>query len=209
MRFLTIVTMLLLAACGGPSVVVKGTFPDPLVTPLPLHTGVYFPDKFKTYVLKESKGEGLRASNSSIDIGAAQLSLFQRLFKGYFQDVTYLAALPDSDEFSHLDGIIAPEVVELQYSVPNDTKSKIYEVWIKYQLNLYKADGELISSWPVTGYGKTPTRFMKRRDAALEQAAVVALRDAGAHFAARFDRLATVKQWLETRIAANQIPRTE
>lgn len=209
MRVLLILTTLLVAACGGPSVVVKGTFPDPLVTPLPLHSGVYFSEEFKTYVFKEEKGEGFRAKHASIEIGAAQLKLFRRVFQGYFRDVTYLSALPDGDAYAHLDGIIAPEVVELQYSVPGDARNKIFEVWIKFRINLHAANGELLSSWPLTGYGKTPSAFMKRRDVALEQAAVVALRDAGAHFVSRFDRLATVRQWLEPRIAAAQLPERE
>ena len=41
---------------------------------------------------------------------------------------------------------------------------------------------------------------MKSRDKALEQAAIVALRDAGAYFTISFSRLPKLQNWLDTQI---------
>ena len=42
------------------------------------------------------------------------------------------------------------------------------------------------SPWPITAYGKTPTAFLQSDEEAVNLAAVVALRDAGAHFITTF-----------------------
>jgi hypothetical protein len=48
----------------------------------------------------------------------------------------------------------------------------------------------------MTAYGKTPTAFLQSDEAAVNLAAVVALRDAGAHFVTSFQRVPEVAQWL-------------
>jgi hypothetical protein len=54
-----------------------------------------------------------------------------------------------------------------------------------------------ISEWSMTAYGKTPEAFMLGAQEAVEAAAVVALRDAGANFAVNFPRVPAVKTWLQ------------
>jgi hypothetical protein len=51
----------------------------------------------------------------------------------------------------------------------------------------------------MTSYGKTPTAFMQSDQAAVNLAAVVALRDAGANFATGFTRVPAVRDWLAER----------
>jgi hypothetical protein len=50
----------------------------------------------------------------------------------------------------------------------------------------------------MTSYGKTPTAFLQSAEAAVNLAAVVALRDAGANFALNFTRGPEVKLWMES-----------
>ena len=45
----------------------------------------------------------------------------------------------------------------------------------------------------MTAYGKTPTAFLRSNEAAVNLAAVVALRDAGANFATSFLRIPEVQ----------------
>ena len=189
---------LLLTGCGGTKLVVTGDFPDPLVDPIPLKMGTYFPEEFSNYEFVQERDKRGGAA-ISIDSGRSQVKLFQRVFGSYFQTVRALDGLPEDQVLDGLDGIIVPEVAQLQVSVPSETKTKVYEVWIKYNMNLYQPDGVKVLTWPVTAYGKTPKRFMKTREIALQQAFVVALRDAGAHFVSRFDRLPLVKEWLAAR----------
>ena len=96
-----------------------------------------------------------------------------------------------------LDAILVPHVDELQYAIPLHTKINVFEVWMRYRYELYSPEGEILADWTMTCYGKTPTAFMQGAEAAVNLAAVVALRDAGANFAMSFARVAEVGQWLE------------
>jgi len=60
-------------------------------------------------------------------------------------------------------------------------------------------NGDEIANWTMTSYGKTPTAFMRSDTGAVNLAAVMALRDAGANFATNFARVPDVQNWLEQR----------
>jgi len=51
----------------------------------------------------------------------------------------------------------------------------------------------------MTSYGKTPTAFLQSDEEAVNLAAVMALRDAGAHFVTSFARVPAVSDWLRAR----------
>ena len=101
-----------------------------------------------------------------------------------------------------LDAVLVPHVQELQYSIPNHTKINVFEIWMRYRYELYAPDGELLAEWSMTSYGKTPTAFLQTAEAAVNLAAVVALRDAGANFAMNFTRVPEVRAWLDSRDSA-------
>ena len=56
---------------------------------------------------------------------------------------------------------------------------------------------ERLAAWPITAYGKTPTAFLQSDEEAVNLAAVVALRDAGAHFVTSFGATPDVAVWLD------------
>ena len=97
-----------------------------------------------------------------------------------------------------VDVVLVPHVAELQYSIPNHTKINVFEIWMRYRYELYSPEGELVADWTMTSYGKTPTAFLQSAEAAVNLAAVVALRDAGANFAMNFANVPEVKMWMES-----------
>jgi hypothetical protein len=70
---------------------------------------------------------------------------------------------------------------------------------MRYRYELYAPDGELLAEWSMTSYGKTPTAFLRTAEAAVNLAAVVALRDAGANFAMNFTKVPEVRSWMDSR----------
>jgi hypothetical protein len=56
---------------------------------------------------------------------------------------------------------------------------------------------QAFAEWPLTAYGKTPTSFMQSDVDAVNLAAVMALRDAGANFITSFARVPGVMDWIE------------
>lgn len=193
-RLIIALTVFILTGCGATTVNVDGYFPKPLVDPIPLKMGVYYSDHFREYSHQiEDKNKG----NYLISTGTAQVRLFDTLFSQFFTDIRELSVLPTAAEPVPVNAVLAPEIEELQFTIPRETRSQVFEVWVKYRMNLYSAQGDPLLNWPVTAYGKTPMAFMKSREEALEQAAVVALRDAGANFTTSFSRLPKLRRWLD------------
>lgn len=191
---------LLLSACGAREVVISGEFPVPLVEPMPLHLGIWYPPEFVGHELyDEAKGRG--ESSWHLKSGEAQVQVWNQLFSNLFTRVTRLDAPPSEvAPPAGIDAVLIPNVDELQYAIPAHTNIKVYEIWLRYAFSLQQPDGQPIADWTMTAYGKTPTAFLQTDQEAVRLAGVVALRDAGAHFITSFPRVPEVAQWLESRL---------
>lgn len=196
---------ILLAGCST-NVVVKGSVPASLSPVMPVNAGLVLDEQLRNYTYKSDKGREI-----SFAIGEAQTGMFSNIAKSMFRKVTVLdnipdqAGEPDADSTApgaDLDLLVSPKVEEIQLATPFETKLKVFEVWIKYNLRVYAGDGEPIADWIMTAYGKTPTRFLKSDEDALNQAALVALRDAGARMTIEFPRVPEIKAWLANRSPA-------
>lgn len=175
------------------SVEVRGEFPKPLVQQLPIKVGLYYDDAFRNFTHRENSED---RKDWVIATGPSQIALFGSVAAGLFQTVREIDTAPEAG-VPDLDLIVAPEVDELQYSMPRETRVNVFEVWIKYKIRLYKATGETLADWIITAYGKTPTAFLRSKNQALNLAVNAALRDAGASFTRGFDRVPEVREWLE------------
>lgn len=178
---------LLLGGCTTTAVTVEATFPErPVVQRLPLAVAVVYDEAFRSYTLAESipqRGEW------KIDLGAAQVALFQAMLPALFSAVTEREALAPEPEDSTAELLLRPQLQDMQFSIPYQTRSNFFEVWLKYEIQLYERDGEtLVARYPLTGYGRTRDGFLDSAQVAIEQAAITALRDAGAFFAIEFPR---------------------
>ena len=97
-----------------------------------------------------------------------------------------------------VDAIFAPSIEEFQLALPAKTKLDVYEIWIKYNMRLMMADGDYIADWVLTSYGKSPTESLRSVEAAINAAAIVALRDLASSFSLSFSQVPEVKDWLNT-----------
>jgi hypothetical protein len=93
-------------------------------------------------------------------------------------------------------------MLELQFSLPQQTRNGNYEVWVKYQIRLQGTDGKLIAEWPITAYGKSPEDWnpLGARERGLQAAANVALRDAAAALILSLRDVPEVRRWLEDQL---------
>ena len=198
---LVLVLAMLVSSCGVNEVVVEGQFPSPLLDKLPVTLGVYYKPEFREHEFFDeatTRGE----SDWIVRTGAAQVQMYNTLLEGMFERVVLLNELPRKERVAAVgrqavDAILVPEVNELQYSIPIHTKINVFEIWMRYRYELYSANGVQLADWTMTAYGKTPTAFLRSAEAAVNLAAVVALRDAGANFAVNFKQVPEVKQWLQ------------
>ena len=217
-RYLLVLCLTLLGTgCAGKQVVVEGNFPTPLLDPLPVTLGVIYPPAFAQHeFFDEAKGRA--ESDWLVKTGEAQVEFWDTLFSGMFEDVVHIHDWETvQSQGADIDGVIIPAIAELQYTIPTHTNVKVYEIWMRYQFRLVdistlhqQEDGALsfnpeqrLATWPITAYGKTPTAFLQTDEEAVNLAAVVALRDAGAHFITTFGVNPQVATWLND-IAARQ-----
>ena len=202
--------ILLGAGCASKQVVVEGTFPAPLLDPLPVTVGVIYPSAFAQHeFFDEAKGRA--ESDWLVKTGEAQVEFWDILLTGLFDEVVHIQDWETlQSRGADIHGVLIPAIAELQYTIPTHTNVKVYEIWMRYEFRLVdvsaihqQEDGALsfnpedrIAQWPVTAYGKTPTAFLQSDEEAVNLAAVVALRDAGAHFITTFGRTPDVATWL-------------
>lgn len=175
------------------SLVVKAEIPPPMVDSLPLVMGVHYDESLRNYTYVE---ENKDREEWTIDNGAAQVNMFATILPEMFDKVVQV---PDINNVGkdQPDLIFSPLIEQFQYSLPRETRINVYEIWIKYNMRVYDTQGELVADWIMTAYGKTPTAFIKSKEKALNEAMVVALRDAGASFSIGFKRVPEIRAWLE------------
>lgn len=186
--------MAALSGCGGASVAVPTEFPVPLVERVPVTMGVHLSPELRKFVHTEKlKNSG----DWSIDLGDAQEPMFTNLATGMFAAMRFVndPLAPGAD----VDAVLVPSISEVQFSIPTQTRSDYFEVWIRYHFQLLSNDGQTLADWDLTAYGKANQRNyggLQGSQPALQAAALSACRDAMAFFTVQFRGVEPVKNWL-------------
>ena len=208
-RLAALFILLFVVACTSREVVVEGAFPAPLIDPVPVSVGILFTQEFREHeLIDDATGRG--EVSWRVSTGSAQVDFWSTLFPAFFQNVVFINSYEDLETYD-VDAVLIPEVSEVQYAIPLYTSVKVYEIWMRYQLSLVEPEQimdaenktinlenmQAFAEWPLTAYGKTPTAFMQSDIDAVNLAAVMALRDAGANFITSFARVPGVMDWIE------------
>lgn len=201
--------LMMLSACGPTKVKVEGNFPDPLMEPVPLTMGVWYPEEFANHeFFDEAKTRA--ESGWIVNTGDAQVAMWDKLLAGMFTEMVHMKGAPAASQMNPVvNAVLIPHVDELQYAIPQHTNIKVYEIWMRYRFELVTTSGDPIAEWTMAAYGKTPTAFLRSDEAAVNLAAVMALRDAGANFATSFTRVPEVAAWIDGGLPALAKPAVE
>mgnify|MGYP001584517824 FL=1 len=188
--FSVLIAVIFISGCSSTAQVqIDSQFPTVVSKPKPVKAAIVFTEDFKRYIASPN-------SKTSIDLGNAQTELLSNAFAGLFNEIEFVSAVSDVTFENAL--VITPSVQEVQVSTPSDTYLNVYEVWIKYSLDIETVSGDQVDSWFMPAYGKTPDSFMLSKTNAIEEAAIIALRDAGAKLLLDFYRIPSVYNWLVT-----------
>jgi hypothetical protein len=194
------IVLLFLSACGPNQVIVEGKFPAPLMSKVPLTIGIWYPPEFRNHEFTDVE-KPVRESKWIVKTGEAQVQMWSTVLDGMFRHFVEMEAPPGSGGMNEVvDAILIPHVDELQYAIPTQTHVKVYEIWMRYRFELVTQSGEPIAQWMMTAYGKTPTAFLQSDTNAVNLAAVMALRDAGANFVTGFIRVPELAQWRNNKL---------
>ena len=195
---LTAAAITLLTSCGTSAKFrLDFSVPKPVISPLPLRMATYFPPQIRAHIYEEKiENHG----DFRIDMTGAHEVLFSTVFDSLFEQYVEVENFDDVPVNMH--GIISPSVQEVQITLPQQTRSDYYEVWIRYQLQLWDRSGQLVHSWPLAAYGKAnknnyPT-LSRASAAALHDATEFALRDAAASMSFYFAREPQVQSWIDS-----------
>lgn len=183
-----------LGGCLGAAVEVPAEFPVPLLRQLPVTVGLVLSDDLTSFVHEETLPDN---GDWRIVLGPAQPVMFNNLFAGMFNSHQVIADESAETQALTVDGVLVPSIEEVQFSIPSQTRSDYFEVWIRYQIKLYD-NGALLGEWPITAYGKANVQNygLSSTSPALQAAAFAACRDAMAYFAVEFQRVPAVRTWL-------------
>jgi hypothetical protein len=181
----------LLAGCGTTQFEAESVIPQPLVTRIPVVVGVHVPPEFREAVHRE-KRDGV---DYEISFGKAQANGFDRLMSAMFERIVPVASV-DAGAVTDpaVRGVFEPVLEDFSFVTPRDTGTQLYAVSLKYRINAYTPDGKAVDSWTFTGYGAQAGSSMPGQGkTALQQAAGLAMRDAGAKIAVEFREQAIVR----------------
>jgi len=185
---------LFLANCGVNNVVIEGRFPTPNIRKMPVYVAVLYDQTLRDFSYLEYTETGSEEFN--IQSGGSHVELFNSITPAMFEQVIFVDTLEEA-QIAGVDAIFAPAIEEFQLALPAKTKLDVYEVWIKYNMRLLTAQGDSIADWVLTSYGKTPTETFQTVEGAINDAAVVALRDLASSFSLSFSDVPEVRDWLD------------
>ena len=203
-RNFSLVTVLTvaLAACGGSKVTLHDpTVPEPLIDKLPISVAARYPEVFDNFVHEE---QVIGKEKWIIDLGRANRLFFTHLFGSMFTDFSVLEPGADARDMP-IDALIEPSIDAFEFSVPNQSQTDEFAVWIRYRIKIFDKDGVQIANWPIAAYGKSQTTTFGGDDA-LRRAAVLAMRDAAALIILQMDKATGISKLSAARANTSPAP---
>jgi hypothetical protein len=171
----SIVFALLITGCASNVTVDTPSIPEPHIDKLPLDVALRIPAEFHNFVHEENV---LGRETWIISLGSANATFFEQLFGYMFENVIVLG--PDDDALEYtFDALIEPKIEGFEFSVPNQSKTDAFSVWIRYRMQIFDSAGNSAASWTVSAYGKSQKEGLGGSKS-LQRAAVLAMRDAAA-----------------------------
>jgi hypothetical protein len=152
---LTLLAVLLFSSCGTKTFTITindiGSYPQPLVKPLPLKVGAYYRDDFAFGIIPEKM-----TNVSEIKIGKANIALFDYILSHAFEKVIPVQNLSENvKDKRNIDLIIEPTIHKYFFF------KWVRIVKIIYTIAFYTPDGERlgqgIEPWQIEGYAYLPS----------------------------------------------------
>ena len=190
-RFATVASLAiaLLAGCSSTVTMEMPTIPEPRIEKIPVEVAVRIPAEFQDFVHTE---EVLGKDEWTIHLGSSNAAFFTQLFGFMFDSVVILG--PDDDPRDHqFDALIEPSIEGFEFSVPNQSQSNAFAVWVRYRIAVFDSIGNPASSWTISAYGKSQKEGLGGSDS-LRRAAILAMRDAAALIIIQMDKVSKIRQ---------------
>jgi hypothetical protein len=191
-----------LAGCGGAQVKLDNpTIPEPLIDQIPISVAARYPEAFDNFVHEE---QVIGKEKWSIDMGKANRLLFTKLFSSMFTEFSVISDDTDPRDLP-IDALIEPSIDAFEFSVPSQSQTDDFAVWIRYRIKIFDSKGTQVANWPIAAYGKSQTTTFGGSEA-LQRAAVLAMRDAAALIILQMDKATGISKLSEARARHETAP---
>lgn len=144
---------------------------------------IRYPDEFESFVHEE---QVIGKETWKIDLGKSNMLLFTKLFGAMFSDLQVIDQDTDPRDLQ-IDAVIEPGIDAFEFSVPKQSQTDAFAVWIRYRIKVFDSAGNQVANWPIAAYGKSQSTTFGGDDA-LRRAAVLAMRDAAALVILQMDK---------------------
>lgn len=192
--WLVVAGALALAGCGATQVRPTDRMPAPLVEKLPLDAGLHFSTEFRQFTYKEQRW----GADWVAVLGEPHVANMTRLAQATFRSVREVKD-PQSPGAPPVEVVLVPRIEEYAFVTPRDAGGDLYQVTIRYRVNLLNGAGQLIDSLVYTGYGGVKSGGLSA-EGPLQEATEGAMRDAGAKFLTEFPQQPVVQQLLRGEV---------
>lgn len=184
----TSLAILLVAGCSSTVTMEMPTIPEPRIEKIPVEVAVRLPAEFQDFVHTE---EVLGRDTWTIHLGSSNIAFFTQLFGYMFDSVVILG--PDDDPRDYqFDALVEPAIEGFEFSVPSQSQTNAFAVWIRYRISVFDSIGNQASSWTVSAYGKSEKEGLGGSDS-LTRAAILAMRDAAALIIMQMDKVTNIR----------------
>ena len=174
-----------------------GTYPQPLIEPLPLNIGVHYRKEFQEFeITKEPplyliNDSGEQKTNNSygpwnIQLGKANIVLFDYILPHVFKKIIPIHHIPeDIAKIENIDAIIEPSIVSYRCEFVMRGLTLECHVQLTYAVTFYTPNSKQIGPWLINGKGFFAS-FSLTPETYLREATQIAMRDVAAQFISGF-----------------------
>ena len=160
-----------------------------------------YPVAFDNFVHEE---QVIGKEKWTIDLGKSNRLLFTQLFSSMFTDFMVIEESSNAQDLP-IDALIEPSIDAFEFSVPNQSQTDEFAVWIRYRIKIFDSEGIQVANWPIAAYGKSQTTTFGSDDA-LRRAAVLAMRDAAALIILQMDKSTGISKLRHASARSNSEP---
>ncbi len=182
----------LLGGCAAVAVRPEGELPRPLIETTPAKVAVVVTNEAANYVHKESRA----SVDYMAELGPSHRRLIEEIFRAEFRDAKFFDSLDAARLEPGIHAIFEPRIEQYSFANAKETGGVYCAVTIRYLIQIYAPDGQLVDTLTLTGYGSGPAPRIGNGEEELAIATYAAMRDAAAKFLVQFPMLEVAKPLL-------------
>lgn len=185
-RIYNLILVVLISSCTSQSITISSSVPSPLVLKdQNVSVITIYGDTVKNYLFQST---ALEETDSTWDINFqdTQKKVFAIIFGSFFSNILERDSF-DSLDTTDTDLVLSVNLEKFEYLTPQLASNDKFSIWIKYTINIYNSDLELVQNWDITGYGEQETGSFDGNQA-MANAINLALRDVGANLTIQIEK---------------------